>query len=347
MTRRHKSVSTVPIPMIKLAAGASLALTLSVSASVRAEPTPIGSGETPAPFGYNYGEVESTRSAAFGGAMRAAGNGTTAPFLNPANMALTRIYHIEAMAQITPEVGRQVYGGAIVDSTTSALAGGVAVSGGFLEPSWIDDGIDRSWMDLRIALAYPITQNFLVGLGGRYLKVTEEGNGPFTNSKASGGLVDDEGTGRFALSNLPTFDAGVTLRLADMVYVGLSGQNLTFAGTGLMPTTLGGGVAVGTQDFTIEADGVADFHSYAEASARVMAGGEYLLVDHVPLRLGYRFDQGANSHQLSGGVGYTSREFSIEASVRRTLVGPDATVIVFGIAYHLESSGLTKQPEEF
>lgn len=334
--------------MMKVCTGASIALVLTFTTAVHAEPTPIGLADTPAPFGYNYGEVETPRSAAFGGAMRAAGNGTTAPFLNPANMALTRIYHIEALVNVIPEVGRQVYGGAIVDSTTSALAGGVAVTGGFLEPSWIfDEGIDRSWMDLRLALAYPITQNFLIGLGGRYLKVTEEGNGPFQNSKASGGLVDDEGTGRFAISNLPTFDAGITLRLADLVYIGASGQNLTFAGTGLMPTTLGGGIAVGNEDFTIEADGVADFHSYTEAAARVMAGGEYLLIDHIPLRLGYRFDQGAGSHQLSGGVGYTSREFSIEGSVRRTLVGPAATDIVFGIAYHLESSGLTKQTEEF
>ena len=277
-----------------------------------------------------------------GGALRAAGNGTTAPFLNPANLALTRVYHIEAMGQLTPEYGRQVYGGAIVDSTTSKVAGGVAVTGGFLDPK----GPDRSWLDVRLALALPIGENFFIGLGGRYLKLTENGDGPLGKSKVSGGLKDPSG-GRFALVNIPTFDAGLTVKAGDIVYIGLSGQNLTFPSNSYLSTKIGGGVAVATKDFTIEADGVADLNSYKNPTARVMAGGEYLLIDHIPLRLGYRFDQGAKSHALSGGVGYTSREFSIEASVRRTLVGPNATMIFFGVAYFLESSGLTKTAEQF
>jgi hypothetical protein len=78
-----------------------------------------------------------------------------------------------------------------------------------------------------------------------------------------------------------------------------------------------------------------------------MAGGEYLLINHIPLRVGYRYDQGANSHALSAGVGYMAKEFSVEGSVRRTLVGPPATMIFFGVAYFLESSGLTKaQPDQ-
>lgn len=302
----------------------------------------IASADAPASFGYDYGEVETTRSSAMGGALRAAGNGTTAPYLNPANLSQTRVYHIEALAQLTPEYGRQVYGGTVVDSTTSRVAGGVSVTGGFLDPK----GPDRSWIDVRLALSLPIGENFFIGLGGRYLKLTENGNGPLGNDKVSGGLKDPSG-GRNALVNIPTFDAGLTVKAGDIVYIGLSGQNLTYPGNAYLPTKVGGGVAVATKDFTIEGDGVADFNSYKSPSARVMAGGEYLLVDHIPLRLGYRFDQGAKSHALSGGVGYIAREFSVEASVRRTLVGPNATMMFFSVAYFLESSGLTKQVEQF
>jgi hypothetical protein len=310
-----------------------------------AGPTAVETTDTPSTFAYDYGEVETPRSAALGGALRAAGNGSTGLFLNPANIALTRLYHIEAIGQITPEVGRQVYGGAIVDSTTNRLAGGTAITGGFMDPS----GTDRSWMDIRLGLAFPVNDSFFIGLGGRYLKLTENGFGPFGNgSKASGGLKDSSsgGTGRFALVNIPTFDAGVTLKLANIVHIGLTGQNLTYPNNGYLPTTAGGGVAVATQDFTIEADAIADFNSYLTPTARVMAGGEYLLINHIPLRAGYRYDQGAKSHQLSAGVGYIAREFSIEASVRRTLNAPNATMIYFGAAYFLESSGLTKaQPD--
>ena len=71
-----------------------------------------------------------------------------------------------------------------------------------------------------------------------------------------------------------------------------------------------------------------------------MVGGEYLIANHFPARLGYRFDQGPNSHALSAGFGYIEHRFSVEAAVRRTLVGPSATTIVLGVAYFLESSGL-------
>lgn len=329
---------------LRIGVFAAAALALAAVAPARqalADPTAVETTDTPSVFAYDYGEVETTRSSALSGALRAAGNGTTGIFLNPANLALTRVYHIEALGEITPEVGRQVYGGAVVDSTTNRLAGGVSVTGGFMDPS----GTDRSWMDIRMALAFPISDVIFIGVGGRYLKLTENGNGPFGPSKASGGLKDPSG-GRFALVNLPTFDAGVTLKLANIVYIGLSGQNLTYPNNGYLPTTAGGGIAVATQDFTIEGDGVADFSSYSGPRARAMIGGEYLLINHIPLRAGYRYDQGANSHAVSAGVGYMAREFSIEASVRRTVAGPAATMLFFGVAYFLESSGLTKaQPD--
>jgi hypothetical protein len=308
--------------------------------------SPLVTADTPVPFGFNYGEVETTRALALAGAMRAAGNATTAPFMNPANMTLSRVYHIEALATVVPEFGRQVYGGVIVDSITNRLAGGIAVTGGFLDLGDAATSLDRSWIDVRLALAYPIADVFNIGIGGRYLKVTQDGLGPLGDSKASGGLKDPEGDGRLSLMNLPTFDAGVSVKIADLLVIGASGQNLTYPNNGMMPTTFGGGIAVATRDFTIEADGNADFNSYENPTARVMAGGEYLLLDHVPLRLGYRYDQGADSHALSGGVGYIAREFMIEASVRRTLVGPEATTMVFQVGYFLESSGLTASPDE-
>ncbi len=304
--------------------------------------SPIVRAEAPATFAYNYGETETPRAAAMGGALRAAGNGTTAPFMNPAGMTLTRVYHIEAQAQVTPEFGRHAYGGTIVDSVTSRLAGALAIQGGFLD----EDGIDRSWIDARLAIAYPITNAFSVGFGGRYMKVVEDGLGPLGDSKASGGLVDPEG-GRFALENVPTFDAGLAVRAGDIVRLGIAGQNLSFPDDGLMPTTFGGGIAVATEDFTVEVDGLADFNSYESIAARMMAGGEVLIADAVPIRAGYRFDQGAESHALSGGVGYLGREFSIEGAVRRTIAGPDATVLVFSVAYHLESSGVARAGGEF
>ena len=75
--------------------------------------------------GYDLGEIQSPRALAFGGAQVALGTSTTALFLNPANLPLARVYHFEALAAVSPEAQRQSYGGAVVDSSTSSLAGGL------------------------------------------------------------------------------------------------------------------------------------------------------------------------------------------------------------------------------
>lgn len=319
-----------------------LAPLIAEKAHAQEDDNPLVLADEPTTFAYNYGENESARTGALGGAQRATGQSTAALFLNPANMVLTRAYHIAAMAQVTPEYNRQVYGGAIVDSVTSRLAGGIAVHGGFLDPN----GIDRSWLDVRLGLAYPVADSLYVGFSGRYLKATQDQLGVLGDSRASGGLRDPEG-GRFAIVNVPTFDAGLTIRAGDSVFIGVAGQNLSYPDNGILPTTFGGGVGFSSGGLTLEADGIADFNSYESTSARIMAGGEYLAGEHVPLRLGYRLDQGAGSHALSGGLGYIANEFSAEVSVRRTVAGPSATMIFIGLAYFLESSGLTRAPSDF
>jgi opacity protein-like surface antigen len=290
---------------------------------------------------YNYGENETTRSAAMGGALRALGNGTSAIYLNPAGMATTRVYHIEAQAQISPETDRQVYGGTIVDSVTGRLAGSASFNGGFMDP----DYLHRSFTDARLGLAYPISDRLFVGLGGRWLKVNQTlAKAPFGLDAVSGGLGDPAGVrnSRSSFVNALTFDAGLTVKLGDNFSLSAVGQNLTYPNNSLLPTIVGGGLGYGNENLSVEVDGLADFTSWGKPRARLMAGGEYLVADHVPLRLGYRFDQGAKLHYLSAGVGYIANEFSIEGSVKRSLSDPGVTTLIFSVAYFLESSGLTR-----
>jgi opacity protein-like surface antigen len=308
---------------------------------VAAEPSTL----TPQ-LAYSYGENETPRAAAFGGALRALGNGTSGVFTNPSAIAETRVYHLQALAQMSPDAGRWIFGGAIVDSVTSRLAAGVSVVGGGADAG----GADRSLIDARIAIAYPITERLFIGLGGRYARITQNGTlaegGLGKDDKVSGGLVGSDGKNRDPLVNDVTFDAAVTVKAADAVFISVVGQNLSYPDNGLLPTTLGGGVGVGTDDFSVELDGLADFNSYTDTTARIMAGGEYLVADHFPIRLGYRFDQGAAQHALSLGAGYVGTEFSVEAAVRRGLSTDGPTTIFIGLAYHLESSGLTRATTE-
>ncbi len=291
----------------------------------------------PAPLTTNEGENETARSAGVSGAVRGWGSGTTAIFYNPANLAESQAYHLEGIVQLTPEASRQAYGAAIMDSITNRLAGGVAFVGSFIDP----DGLNRQTMDGRLALAYPISDKFLVGLGGRYFRGTQLGIGQFGNSKFSGGLLDGTG-GRSPFVETFTFDAGLTLRATEGLSISVVGQNLTFPNNGVLPTLLGGGIGYAASGFMLEVDGAADMSSWGKPTARVMAGGEYLIAGMLPLRVGYRFDQGAEQHSVSVGFGYISREFSIEGAVRRAIDDRGPTTVVLGLAYFLESSGLIK-----
>src|SRR5690242_16455601 len=102
-----------------------------VPLAASADPDPLNPTRLPPQVIYNYGENDTTRSAAMGGALRALGSGTSSVLLNPADMAETRVYHVNATVQFTPETGRQMYGATVSDSITSKLAGSVAVAGGY------------------------------------------------------------------------------------------------------------------------------------------------------------------------------------------------------------------------
>jgi hypothetical protein len=286
--------------------------------------------------GYNYGEIETPRAAALGGAQRAFGNSLTALFQNPANMAATRVYHLGALAQIWPQARRQSYGLGAVDSVVSStgLAGGLGGTWNAQDP----DGLDRQYTDVRFGLAFPFSRQFMLGAAGRYLMLNQDGPGPLDPSLASGGLEDER------IVKTVTFDAGFSLRPSRELAIGLVGSNLSNPGHGFLPTSVGGGAGFGSDDFTIEADVLSDFTTWDSTTIRAMAGAEYLAADRYPLRLGYRFDEGAESHAVSGGLGYIDRAFAAEISVRQVVSGVSATAVVLGFSYHLEATGVTPSP---
>jgi opacity protein-like surface antigen len=285
---------------------------------------------------YNYGEIETPRIAGTGGAQRALSNSVSSLFINPANMVASRVYHLGAFAQIWPEAQRQSYGAVAVDSLSSStrLAGGLGATYNLEDP----EGLDRTWTDLRFALAFPFSDQFFAGAGGRYLMLTQDGYGPFGPSPASGGLEDEQIVKGFA------FDAGVTLKPSKSFAISLVGNNLGPAGHGFQPTSVGGGIGFGTDTVTLEADVVTDFVTWDETTLRAMVGGELLVAGHFALRAGYRYDRGAKAHAPSLGVGYTDKAFSLDLSMRHVFAEQRATAVVFGFVYHLESTGLTPSP---
>jgi len=304
-----------------------------VTARAGAEPS-----ELRPEIGYNYNEVETPRTTGTGGAIRALSSSVHALFVNPSGLTSARVYHLGAFANIMPEARRQSYGAAAVDSLISSarVAGGVGATYNFQDA----DGVDRRWTDLRVALAYPIAEQFHLGLGGRYLWLSENGDGPLGASAASSGLPDARIVSGFGL------DAGATLRLGKMLSIGVVGNNLNNPDTGFQPTSFGGGVGLLVGDYSAEVDIITDLTTWERTTIRPMAGLEGLFADHFSARLGYRFDQGAESHAVSAGAGYIDKAFDVDIALRRVVSGDVATTLVFGFTYHLEATGLTPAPSD-
>ncbi|HYP90156.1 MAG TPA: hypothetical protein VEQ59_18425 [Polyangiaceae bacterium] len=303
------------------------------STVVRADPSKL-----PPQVGYNYDEIETARVAAKGGADLALGSSVSALFSNPANMATARVYHAAALVQIWPEASRQSYGVGAVDSvgSSSRIAGGLGATWSRQDP----DGVDRTASDLRFALAYPLSDKLFVGAGGRFLWLTENGQGPLKPSFASSGLGGDRIVKNFA------FDLGLTLKAGDGWSFALVGNNLNGADTGYQPLSLGGGIGYAKEKFGMEGDVVADLATWDKTRVRAMLGAELLLGEHALVRGGYRYDDGAQSHSGSLGLGYIDKAFSADLGVRRVLVGDIATAVVLTFTYHVESTGLTPTPSE-
>jgi hypothetical protein len=290
----------------------------------------------PPEVGYNHSEIEWPRTAAMGGALRAFSSSVEALQLNPANLAATRVYHVAGLAQFWTDSNRQSYGASIVDSVVSRsrMAGGVSANWVFQDP----DGVDREAMDLRLGLALPISDKLLVGASARYLDLKENGYprglDVLPPSVASSGL-----DGGSIVKDI-TFDAGLSLRPAPGLGISVVGQNITDPGHGFLPLLLGGAVGFGTNVFTIEGDMMGDFTTYEETTWRYMLGGEFLAAGTYPLRVGYRYDEGQESHALSGGIGYAAREFSFDLSARHVFGDESLTAFFIGLKYHVESLGV-------
>ena len=328
---RHVSIVSRSVALRSNLFGAMATVgVVSLAASAR------GASTVEPEIAYGQGTIETGRSTALSGADRALSNSLTSLFINPANMATSQVYHVGALVSIWPEANRQTYGVAAIDSIGSSthLAGGLGATYNRQDP----DGVDRVWTDVRFALAYPFSEQFFMGAGGRYLWVEQNGLGPLGYSVASGGLPNGKIVRGIGL------DAGLTFRPIPELSLSLVGNNINDPGNTFQPSSVAGGVGYGAEIFTLEADGEADFTTWGVTRYNGMAGAGLLLGDLYPIRAGYRFDQGPRTHSVSIGAGYIDRSFGIQLGARRIVSGEEATVITLDIRYHVESTGLASGP---
>jgi hypothetical protein len=298
------------------------------------------------------GQIEAPRAIGMGGALNALGTSTEALYLNPANLPLARNYHFELLGSYWPEAQRYSVGGAVVDSSSSRLAGGFAGSGS-CQDCFNGFGLNRNFTDIRLGVAYPFGTILSIGGVVRYLHVDQGvAVGPFSQGNAVTSLASD-GTPNGAVMSAFTLDAGITVTPTPQLRFGLVGHNLTDPGTGLAPTTLAGGIGYQGGIFAVEADLLGDFTTYGHTEGRFMMGGELFVGQHFPLRLGFRYDDGSKTDGIYGGIGYISKQWGIEFSGGGDVYSPHTNSLIFGLGlrYFYDSTGLgnnaASEPDSF
>lgn len=246
--------------------------------------------------------AQGARPVGMGEAFNAVSTGAAGVYHNPAGIARAILYAVEGSYSYTPTGNLLSF--AIVDSKTNP-----SVSAGFAVSYYFDrnqDNRDITALDLRLPLAIPIVpERISVGLGIRYLSVD--------NNEIE------------TLSGF-TLDAGALFRLADELHLGVSAKNLLETCDvksrcqGVAPMTIGGGVAYGDgTTFLVAADVDADLSSADSTKVNFSLGGEYLIQNMVPIRLGYMRRGLDNSNVLTLGSGWRSPTAGIDAGYQHIL----------------------------
>ena len=259
------------------------------------------------------------------GAMIAAPGGTNGVYLNPATIPMAGIYHIEGGYQFTSRENMHMGGIAIVDSVTLPNIGaGVSFNYSGCE----SNRNSHDSFDGRLSLAGSIGNVFFIGATGRYIRLEQ-------NLKSSNwgpvGKPALPASGSRQVNGF-TMDAGVGLRLAEMVTIGVVGYNLTNTESVFAPIQLGAGVSVTLMDMLLlEVDTVVDFTSHTQTGTDLRIGGEIFLADAVYVRAGYKFDFYYDRNTVAAGLGYQHRLFGVDAGFSQEIVeGGRSTV---GIAF--------------
>jgi hypothetical protein len=248
--------------------------------------------------------AETARGLGLATGARASSVSTSALAYSPAALALGNLYHVEGNVDYSSFPNTVAIGGAVVDSSTSALGAGVGLRG-FLSGDEGYDGIDG-----RVGLGVSLSDAFALGLAGRYLRVDLD------RSDGSESIVVEE-------VRACTMDASLRIVPIPGLQLDIAALNFIDADSPLVPLTVAGGIAFAVaSSFSLGADVLADMTTFDSGRITLGGGFEYLAGSSVPLRLGYGFDTARKIHFLGAGIGYTDQRIGLDLGVHQELTRP-------------------------
>jgi hypothetical protein len=268
----------------------------------------------PAPFADS---METARGMAMGLGARASATSTSGLAYNAAGLSIGRLYHIETGAGYEPSAGRFYASGSLIDSHSGPVNAGVNFR--YVHGNGQNG---HGGFDGRIALGVPIGEQFALGLTGRYVSFWREGQ---------------EGASPWAEGI--TFDASIRVTPTPGLHIAALGYNLLDLGSPLTPMQVGGSISYTIDGrITLAVDGLADLSTWENADGTIrpealIGGGFEFFTGEVPLRAGYVFDSGRNTHFVSAGVGWMNQQLGADISIRQQVTGDYHTWLLATFRY--------------
>jgi hypothetical protein len=250
------------------------------------------------------------REVAVGEALRGGATGASAIGMNPAGLPLNRELVFEGGYGYRLSDDASLVGVSACDSTN-------ALPGCFYY-SYSTNDMHRTHV-AGSSVAYPISPRVSLGTSLKYF-----------NDKSD--VMPDEKTSGF------TFDAGTTLRITELVNLGIAGYNLFGKDSTEFNRAVGGGVlAKPIPALALSFDARWKLESN-DHTARYGGGAELFLRSGngqtgFPLRVGALRDNGLSTTYMSAGLGVATMKFAVDVAGRLAVAGADDTMIIASMRF--------------
>lgn len=259
------------------------------------------------------------REIAVGEAMRGAATGASAIGLNPAGLPLNRELVFEGGYGYRFSDDASLIGVSACDST-NALPGCFYYSYAGSSPELGGMTLSRRTHLAGMSLAYPVTPRVFIGTSVKYFN------------------FDSEVMGETAASGV-NWDLGATLRISELVNVGIAGYNLWGVDSPELARAVGGGLLARPIDALAVSFDARWKLDEDDRSARYGGGAELFLrpgngQSGFPIRVGALHDNGLDTTYLSGGVGYASMKLAVDVAARFAVAGPEDTLIIASLRFY-------------
>lgn len=257
------------------------------------------------------------REIAVGEALRGGATGGSSIGLNPAGLPLNRELVFEGGYGYRASDSASIVGVSACDSTNAAP--------GCFFYDYAGSSVELEGMSgtrtshiAGLAISRALVPRVAIGATAKYFRFSEKMDG-----------VDEAKAKGFS------FDLGATVRVTELINLGVSGQNLWGDKSEQFPRALGGGVLarpIPTLSLSFDSRWKTD-----GGGARYGGGGELFIRAGnygVPLRVGGLHDSELGSSYVTGGIGLANMKWGIDVAARRGVSGSDETMILASMRFY-------------